>query len=183
MGLAALKHESPPARSRTARTPLRVVPMRSGRARTLCAKNALASRRFRAFTLVVVVIALLGMGRVWLAVQAAESSFRSGELRAAIKTARYKGDMLEIRLSALSSPARIQAVACSSMGMVKAGDITYLDIRTADTATAEGAPDAGSLSSGQQQTGVGRVLAAALDLAATEAQILLIGDVGLASAR
>lgn len=128
----------------------------------------------------VAVMAVLGMGRVWLSVQAAEASLRSNELRAAIKAARYEGDMLEIRLSALASPSRIQAVAESSLGMAPASGVTYIDIGAPADAVADAAPE--SVVAGAPARS-GGILADAIGLAATEAQILLVGDVGLSTAR
>jgi ketosteroid isomerase-like protein len=125
------------------------------------------------------------MGRVWLSVQAAESSLRAGEIRKAIKAARYEGDMLEIRLSALASPSRIEAVAASSMGMTEAREVTYIDLSAPEAVATQptATRDAGAQSARGSVTGIDRVVADALDLAATEAQILLVGDVALASTR
>ena len=187
MGLPAMKHEPAATRSHSSRPTLRSVAASGAPARKkrpTCSPEVAAARRFRSFALVVVVIALLGMGRVWLSVQAAESSLRSGELRQAIKAARYEGDMLEIRLSALASPSRIEAVASSSMGMTEAKEVAYIDISAPESTGA--ASSAGMVAESgprQRATRVNRVVADALDLAATEAQILLVGDVGLASTR
>lgn len=184
MGLPALKHEPAMTRSHTSRPSLRSVPAPGARKRPVCSPEVAAARRFRSFAVVVAVIALLGMGRVWLSVQAAESSLRSGELRHAIKAARYEGDMLEIRLSALASPSRIEAVAGSSMGMTEAREVAYIDISTPDDGDTDSGEKADVQSAARDRgTPMNRVVADALDLAATEAQILLVGDVGLASTR
>lgn len=187
MGLPALKHEPAMTRSHTSRPILRSVPAPGTprKKRPACSPEVTAARRFRSFALVLAVIALLGIGRVWLSVQAAESSLRSGELRQAIKAARYEGDMLEIRLSALASPSRIEAVAGSSMGMTEAREIAYIDISSPDAGGTVAAADAEGKRSARDRatTPMSRVVADALDLAATEAQILLVGDVGLASTR
>lgn len=186
MGLPALKHEPAMTRSHTSRPSLRSVPAPSAnrKKRPACSPEVAAARRFRSFAVVVAVIALLGMGRVWLSVQAAESSLRSGELRHAIKAARYEGDMLEIRLSALASPSRIEAVAGSSMGMTEAREVAYIDISSPERGEADTGGNTDAQSAARDRgTPMNRVVADALDLAATEAQILLVGDVGLASTR
>lgn len=186
MGLPALKHEPAMTRSHTSRPTLRSVPAPGSnrKKRPTCSPEVAAARRFRSFALVVAVVALLGMGRVWLSVQAAESSLRSGELRQAIKAARYEGDMLEIRLSALASPSRIEAVACSSMGMTEAREVAYIDISAPEGGDIDAVAEAGGgRVVGDQASTMNRVVADALDLAATEAQILLVGDVGLASTK
>lgn len=182
MGLPALKHEV--SRHRVSVPALKLVthPARTGKKRA-CDRDAAARSVFRSFAAVVIVVALLGVGRVWMSVQAAEASLRSSELRKAIKNARYEGDMLEIRLSALASPSRVKAIATTSLGMAEAGKVTYLDASgfVADiAATASSVPTRDRPASAN---GTRNALSDMLDLAATEAQILLVGDVGLVSAR
>jgi cell division protein FtsL len=133
--------------------------------------------------LIIAVVALLGLGRVWMSVQAAEASLRSSELRKSIKSARYEGDMLEIRLSALGSPSRVKAIATTSLGMTEARKVTYLDVSEFIDDIAGHRPTPSSSASRPRPTGANRALADVLDLAATEAQILLVGDVSLVSAR
>jgi len=128
-----------------------------------------------------VVVVALGMGRVWLSVKAAEASMRSSELRSAIKNARYEGDMLEVRQSALGSPSRIRAIASQTMGMAPARRVAMINIASRPVAvpgTAETRPvvDAGP-------AGVDRAIRSLLDLTAGEAQVLLVGDVGLVSSK
>jgi len=132
------------------------------------------------FAVIVGVFALLGVGRVWLSVQAAEASIDSGQLRREIKVERYRGDMLEIQQSALATPSRIQAIAGTTMGMTPASSVSYLDLSKVCAPVTPGAiADAPRTAKG----GVSALLAKALDVAAGEAQILLVGDVGLASSR
>jgi cell division protein FtsL len=121
-------------------------------------------------------VAVLGMGRVWLSVMAAEASLDANALRQEIKNLRYEGDMLEVRQSALGSPSRILAIAGATMDMAKAEDVTYIDL-PAETFASAKTQDRPVSDAGRDWLGV------ALDLAAGEAQILLVGDVGLASAR
>lgn len=147
-----------------------------GRGRSKAAQASAARQAFITFAVVVSVVALLGMGRVWLSVQAAEASIQANELRSTIKLERYEGDMLEIRQSSLGSPSRIRAIASGAMDMAPAGKVTYLELTPA---TAPAAPKTASAAGG----GLKSAVASILDLTAGEAQVLLVGDVGLASSR
>jgi cell division protein FtsL len=122
-----------------------------------------------------VVVSLLGLGRVWLSVQAAEASMKANVLRSSIKTERYEGDMLEVSQSALGSPSRIRAIASTTMQMTSSRKVTYLRL-DADAASAhlsEPRPVA--------RRGANGTLARMMDLTAGEAQVLLVGSIGLAS--
>lgn len=183
MGLPALRHEP----VRQARKPhLRLV--KSGKARTggschprrRSVSNAASFQLYVFVATVIIVVALAGVARVWLTVQAAEASVDAARLRKEIKVARYQGDMLEIRQSALAAPSRIQAIAGSAMGMEPVDGISYLDL------TAEAKPSSGGRTVDSRRADAGgmkRVLASAMNLAAGEAQVMLVGDVGLASAK
>lgn len=181
MGLPAKRIE--PRAGRASRPRLRLVAPPTGRpARGRCSaqQSAAAARQvLLMFTVVVASVAILGMGRVWLSARAAEASIEAGRLRAAIKEARYAGDMLEVRQSALGSPSRIRAIAGEAFGMAPAAKVTYLDLRTK-----KGAPGPVAVRPpARPDSGLDSFIASALDLAAGEAQVLLVGDVGLASAR
>jgi cell division protein FtsL len=126
----------------------------------------------------VTVVALLGVGRVWLSVKAAQASIESGKLQTAIKAARYEGDMLEIQESALATPSRIQAVAVGTMGMAPATSISYLRLPDAKAAQMPAA-----YSSDPTVSQGPTVLEKVMQVAAGEAQMLLVGDVGLASSK
>lgn len=191
MGMPAVRHESRSASTRRPR--LAVVPPASAtrgakrvakpvrgaarrpsaRARAVCG----AQRVFRVFATVALVASALGLGRVWLSVQAAEASIQSTELRSHIKTERYEGDMLEVRQSALGSPSRIRAIAGHTMDMAPAQEVTYLDIAPRKGAAVAAPAEAPA------QAGLGDVITKMLNLTAGEAQVLLVGDVGLASAK
>lgn len=144
-------------------------------------RGGVARQNFQMFVVLVAVVAVLGLGRIWLSVLAAEASLDANQLRHDIKNARYEGDMLEIQQSALASPSRIRAIASAAFDMAPAEDVTYIDIRETRR------PDvAKSVPATPQQTGgskMGGVIGDVLDLAAGEAQVLLVGDVGLAAAR
>jgi cell division protein FtsL len=139
--------------------------------------HAAAYQGFVFFAVAVLVIAILGVGRVWLSVQAAQASIDSTSLRQQIKSERYRGDLLEVQQSALATPSRILAIASGTLGMAPATSVAYL--RLAGNQAAQAAPVS---TDGSAKRGVG-MLERAMDIAAGEAQILLVGDVGLASSR
>lgn len=145
---------------------------RNARAQALAAQ-----RNFKMFALLTVIVALLGVTRVWLAVEATEVSRESERLRETIRSERYNGDMLEMRQSALSSPSRIRTVATKTMGMAPAKSVSYLDL------TEQSETQGGSAKANPAADTVRATLARVLDLTAGEAQVLLVGDVGLASVR
>lgn len=177
MGLPAVKHE--PRSTRSHKPRLRLVPPASRRPgrRSACTEAVEAQQAYRMFASVLVVVALLGVGRVWLSVQAAEASIDSSRLRADIKNERYEGDMLEVRQSALGSPSRIRTIAGAAFDMAPASNVTYLDLSKPDSAKS-----ARNVKS-TPRSGLEDAVAAAMDLAAGEAQVLLVGDVALASTK
>lgn len=161
---------------RHSRPHLRVVksrPVSKARAREI------ARRNFVMFTVAVVFFSAVGVARVWVSVKAIEASFAASQLRADIKTERYKGDMLEVKQSALGSPSRIRAIAGAAMGMAPAPQVTYVDLTAQKAAEKTGGQDAAAPGS----SGLGKVLGAFLDLTAGEAEALMVGDVGFASTR
>lgn len=184
MGMPALRHESqvthtPRPRLRLVKPGTRVpAAQQAGKKQASGRAHSVARDAFRFFGIVVAAVALLGVGRIWLTVQAAQASIDSSTLRREIKQARYVGDMLEIQQSALATPSRIQAIAGTTMGMAPATKVSYLDMRgpeprresTAPAEVAASAPSSG-------------LVARAIDVAAGEAQVLLVGDVGLASSQ
>ena len=129
------------------------------------------------FAVAIGVIATLGVGRVWLSVQATQASIDSTKLRQEIKNERYRGDLLEVQQSALATPSRILTIASGTLGMAPAPPAIYLRLTAEQTAQA--APLAGGSTA---KRGVG-IVERAMDIAAGEAQVLLVGDVGLASSR
>jgi hypothetical protein len=181
VGLPAIKVE----RSRAHLPHIRLVkpaPRRASRRAGARAEVERARRNFKFFGVIVVCVAALGVGRVWLSVEAAETSLEADRLRADIKIERYQGDMLEVRQSALGSPSRIRAIAGKAMDMAPADTVTYMDLRptSRDAGARAEAPAKRSSATG---TGLEAALARVMDLTAGEAQVLLVGDVGLASTR
>lgn len=146
------------------------------KARNPRAAAALARQNFQMFCAIIIVVACLGTGRVWLSVEATKASLEANELRAQIKAERYEGDMLEVRQSSLGSPSRIRAIAGNAMDMAPASDVSYLNL-TKPTAHRAPAPETRHASEAET------VIAKLMRLTAGEAEVLLVGDVGLASVR
>ena len=176
MGVAALRQESHTA---VVRPHLRVVrPARKPAAsKSRRVSHATAYQTFVFFAVAVLVVATLGVSRVWLSVQATQASIDSTKLRQDIKNERYRGDLLEVQQSALATPSRILAIACGTLGMAPATSVTYL--QRSENKVASAAP-VGDASTTKPTVGIWE---RAMDIAAGEAQVLLVGDVGLASSR
>jgi hypothetical protein len=164
----------------------------SGRTRPRSRSRDTAARElFKTFALALVVLAALGVGRVALSAHATEVSLRSAELRLEIKAARYRGDMLEVQQMALSSPSRIRSMTADDMTMIDAGDVCYIDLRgdvvcddgpegEAASKTPEGPrPKPGVSVAGKR---LASLVSSAVEVAAGEARVLLVGDVGLEAA-
>lgn len=180
MGLAAVRQEP---RVALHRPHLRVVPAGAStpkgavRPAARPKANASAYQSFVFFAVVVVVLAGLGAGRVWLSVQAAQASIDCGKLQTAIKAARYEGDMLEIQKSALSTPSRVQAIAVRQLGMAPAVSMSYLRI---DSVKSPAVAESDTALPVQARSDV---LEQLVGIAAAQARMLLVGDVGLSSSR
>ena len=183
MGLPALRlsHET-----RHARPHLRVVRPSTASRRRRC-HRADSSREIFALTCVLLAgLALFGLGRVMLASRATEASIRSSALREEIKAEQLVGDMLEIDKSALAVPSRIENIAGNSMQMSDAVSVEYMEL-PADVQDATGEEPAGVALTAEPQEDESAadapdgLLASILEMAAGEAQVLLVGDVGLAS--
>jgi cell division protein FtsL len=184
MGMPALRYDPPAPAPRTPH--LRVVKP-STRARTSASSrpsarpharsNASVFQAFVFFAVVVALVSTLGLGRVWMSVQATQASIDSANLRRDIKLEQYQGDVLEVQQSALATPSRVQAIAEGSMGMAAAKSVSYLDLR--DLSTSQ--PARPIVAAAPRAAGVSGVVATALQAAASEARVLLVGDVGLSS--
>lgn len=130
-------------------------------------------------------LAFAGAVRVSLAADAAESAIDAWELRAEVKTERLVTRALEADRSALAAPSRIEAVACQTLNMARPTTVSYLQLPTnPGSAGFESAAEPGQTAPPEAGEGGSRGLVATLmDLAAGEAQVLLVGDVGLGSLR
>lgn len=200
MGLPAvdMRHRGAPVRPR-----LRVVsaPKSRGRSRSRAVSSARYEQRCReVFTLACVImvgVTLFGLGRVMVSARATETAVESGRIESDIKAERLKGDLLEIDKSALAAPSRIEGIAGQTLKMAAAPAVDYM---TLPSETATGASDARAVTSTVSDTespvrvssadvssgsssGLAGMLASVMRMAAGEAEVLLVGDAGLASAR
>jgi len=157
-----------------ARPRLRIVP--GGRRRTRSA--ARAANAFHVVLCCLIVIACAGLFRVNLAARAAEAAIDASSLRAEVKTERQLGRTLQADKSALAAPSRIENLACQTMNMNAPAEVCYLQLP--ETASDGSAPSSASDRVAQDGPGV---LDTLMDLAAGEAQVLLVGDMGLGSVR
>ena len=178
MGLPAVKHDYAPVASRphlrVVGPGTKVTSGKSGPSRQ--AEPAAAYQAFVFFATIVAVVAVLGVGRIWLSVQAAEASIDCGKLQTEIKAARYEGDMLQIQASALSSPSRVQSMAQGQLGMAPATSVSYMKI-TSDNGQKVAIVDTPPTSTRPA------MVDSLVGVVAAEARMLLVGDVGLASSR
>lgn len=182
MGAAARKiaHVAQPARPH-----LRAV--RGGATRTRAQSSALADGVFRMLAVCLVILAAAGVVRVSLAARAAEATIDAWELRAEVKAERQTARALEADRSALASPSRIEALACETLNMARPAEVCYLElpgqatVAEADSGDVTPAPVA-DLESQRSAEGRG-MLQTLMDLAASEAQVLLVGDMGLGVVR
>jgi cell division protein FtsL len=139
-----------------------------------------------------VAVTIFGTARVTLTAQAAAAAIESGRLNSEIKAERLVGDLLECDKSALSTPSRIECIAGESLKMAEAPHVAYLEL-PASTGTDTGPfTDAGSVVTNKgenrpvqkaQNDGFSGMLASVMEMATSEAEVLLVGDAGLVSTR
>ncbi len=160
---------------------LRLVPpaARAGTARASRQQELTARRNFRMFATLVTVLAALGMVRVYMSVQATEACLAADQLRTDIRNERYEGDLLEVRQSALGSPERVRAIAGKALGMAPARSVSYLELKSPRRAATEEPLAEAEV----RDSGLAHALSNVMDLTAGEAEVLLVGDVGLSSSR
>lgn len=171
MGAAARKM-APVAHA--VRPHLRLV--RGGRPRGRSRSDAVAARRFRVVAAVFLVVAFAGIMRVSLAAQAAEAAVDAARLREQLKAERLEGRELEADKSVLAAPSRIEILACETLNMGEPNQVCYLEL-PGDRAAQTGEPSGGGSGPGDD------IMKTLMDLAAGEAQVLLVGDMGLGTGR
>ncbi len=205
MGQAVRKRTS----TSSTRTPrLRLVSSRARRrpTRSSAAREAQCRDLFGIACLLMLVIALFGVGRVMLSAKAVEASMDASRLRSDIKSERYTGSVLEADRSALATPSRIECIAEGSLKMAQAPEIRYITVpkesgvaaacvtaehedavSTRTTPLVQGAATVGTADGvpmPPRRSGVvAGVIASVMELAAGEAHVLLVGDVGLATTK
>jgi len=154
------------------------------------ARSAAAASAFRIAIVCFLILATAGVARVALAAQAAEAAVDAWELKSELKTARLQTRGLEADRGSLAAPSRIEVLACETLNMDRPAEVCYLELpdssngvgEDGDTVPASGALLADSTTESGGGA-VSRMLATLVDLAAGEAQVLLVGDMGLGLGR
>jgi hypothetical protein len=152
-------------------------------ARDRAREIARCRRGFRVACAALVVLTAVAMLRVEVTVRAAETALTTNTLRQDIESERIKSESLEARRMALAAPARIESIAGTSMGMGAAGEVAYIDMPSAQTGSGEPVVADGGSTRATTSGRVAGVLASIMKMTAGEAQVLLVGDAGLASSR
>lgn len=151
--------------------------------RSRASEIARCRRGFRIACAVLVFLSAMAMVRVEVTVRATEASLTANALRKDIESERIKGESLEARRTALATHARIESIAGVSMRMGSADSVAYIEMpMVPDGHTGTWHADAGSDVSVSSQRVPG-LLASIMRMTAGEAQVLLVGDAGLASSR
>lgn len=186
MGLPA--HQLAPRRRAAA--PALTVVRRPRAARVSSARSDQRCREaFNLACVLMLALTLFALGRVMLSAKAAETAIDSGAIMDDIKAERLEGDLLEVDMSALKTPSRIEFIAGQTLDMSQAPDVSYMDLSSADLDPGPGeavaSADAARMSEADAgvSSGAAGMLASVLEMAAGEARVLLVGDAGLASAR
>lgn len=131
--------------------------------------------------LAIALLAFAGVARVAVAVRAAEAAIDAHRLERSIRTELLQSRKLEADCSALEAPSRIGTLAASALNMRTTAPPKYICVPPVDEK-----PDSSRDTAAREDAGATRTsgLAALVEeLVASEAQALLVGDVGLASSR
>jgi cell division protein FtsL len=146
------------------------------------ARRTEAAAAFRVFCLAMAVLAVVGMLRVTLAVQAQEAAIDANDLRRVIQTEEQVSKVLEADRSALAAPSRIESIASAALNMAQPAEVCYISLPVAEQPSAvEAKPSATNTGRGVSQ--VAGIISSVMDVAVGEAQVLLVGDVGIAPAK
>lgn len=172
---------------------LHVVPERRAQAPRSSARYVARCRQlFMLGCIGLIALTIFGVARVTLAAQAAATAIESGRLNSEIKAERLAGDILECDKSALSTPSRIEGIAGQSLQMAQAPQISYLELPASAAKTNEAADEVPAARAKETEnepaqtadaSGFSGMLASVMEMATGEAEVLLVGDAGLASTR
>jgi hypothetical protein len=154
-----------------------------GSARSRAYEVARCRRGFRVACAALVFVSAMAMVRVELTVRATEASLTANAIRKNIESERIRSESLEAQRTALATPGRIEGIAEASMRMGSADTVAYIQMPAvpgdqSGTRYADAGSDV-SVSSGR----IAGLLASIMRMTAGEAQVLLVGDAGLASSR
>ncbi|KAF0209187.1 MAG: hypothetical protein Q8S43_07940 [Actinomycetota bacterium] len=178
MGAAARRYaESSEAAASRPHLRLATANPRRAKARSRRSQAGLASAVFRVFCAAMVVVAVVGLARIALAVQATEAAIEAVKIQQDIRVEELQSKSLEADASALNAPSRVAAIADSALNMTEAGQVAYLAAPASDAIAAT----ASSPKPHAASDGLGAIVASVMDIAAGEAQVMLVGDVGLSA--
>lgn len=171
---------------------LHVVPTRAHAPRASARYTARCKQLFTLACIALIALTIFGVARVTLSAQAAATAIESGRLNSQIKEERLVGDLLECDKSALSTPSRIECIAGQSLQMAAAPQISYLELPASPVADSKGTGTAPPPAVKETEvepiqtadsSGFSGMLASVMEMATGEAEVLLVGDAGLASTR
>lgn len=145
------------------------------RRRTRLASNLIA----QVSVVAIVLLAATGLARVAVAVRAAEAAIDAHRLERSIRQELLQSRELEADCSALEAPTRISALATSALNMRATTAPKYVCV----PAKSEQSSVRKAASDRQGTRSASGLTALVEELVASEAQALLVGDVGLASSR
>jgi len=177
MGAAARKYAESD-RASVARPHLRlaVAAPRRASVKSPRTRAAVSGALFRICCVAMIALAAVGLVRIALAVQATEAAIDAVKIQQDIRAEELQSKSLEADASALAAPSRVAAIADSALNMTEAGSVSYISIPASEKDSGETLA-AESSDSG----GLGALLTSMMDVAAGEAQVLLVGDVGLSA--
>ena len=180
MGLPAVDRTRNVSRPR-----LRIVRSKKKSSRVSAAVRADHFRRlFQMSVLIMICAAVFGLGRVMISTQAAEASFDSNRLEQEIKAERLQGDLLEVDKSSLTTPSRIEQIAGETLKMSAASDVSYMSLPSESAEEQSGRVEPVATEAATDQgDALAALFSSVMKMSAGEAQVLLVGDVGLASSR
>lgn len=136
----------------------------------------------RALAVSFVILALSGVVRITLATQATEANLNAWTLRSQLDAEEQTARNLEADVSALTDPARIEQLASETLNMSRPDQVSYITITgTADTSAVADNATGAVADAASATSDSGDLVATLLDLAACEAQVMLVGDMGLGS--
>ena len=138
---------------------------------------------FRVFTCVLVLLTLFGLTRVSLSARVAEAAIDTDRLRSDIRAERLVTDSLEVDRGVLRTPERLATIASVSMCMAEPAELAYLEIADGSAPDVRVGPDPIETADEGDGFTLRTLVGAVMDMAAGEAEVLLVGDVGLASSR
>lgn len=137
--------------------------------------------RFRVWSAVLFLVTGVALVRVACAAGAVEASIDAARIRERIHVERLASDRLQADMSTLMAPSRIRRIAGDTLKMREAARVRFITVPDLDRSPASLVAAKPRAVEGRSRPA--RLVSTIMDMAAGEAQVLLLGDVGLASAK